>query len=532
MPNEEYKKIAPQILDDAENYENQLKQKECNIIHISEVFLIKMQQGIATLDEKTFPHYGANQLKKLWIPQNDENKEHPDDISSQPPREAVSLLVCHYLYSGIQSAIQNHTDPEYMLSSMGVKNTYEVISQINKNSDDEKGFLNFMLVVWDQLLSDIGADKCVNICLWGMASAYGKRIINFCKYFPQKDFLVLLKVVECIGKKYYQVYQERMPLLFYYLREIINNRSDNIKNDIPEEIFNFIIDNRIYNREFDDISEHLYHIMRSKWPQLCVDICFLAYYYIYENPQYIINLGFTLISEKTSAKIQSAIFPFFYSQDYAPLIQYEYEWWCKETGKELPLPFPFFKGIIDLRKINITDYDLNNRKQHLEILSPTDVKQATENNNQRFCLDLKSNDNTLRLNSSAIETSGEIIFDKLKVHLCFVRNEDQRKAGASFRDNHLIKVVNIARKLNNCYSVYGFACILFFSKYFDWKDLAFNKDFVAYIVDIFNIDNSLIEGTCYNFSKSKDKATQILKKKDTLYLNTLLDNKGRSKLLE
>lgn len=182
-------------------------------------------------------------------------------------------------------------------------------------------------------------------------------------------------------------------------------------------------------------------------------------------------------------------------------------------------------------KTDLRETDVPNSRDNVIKTSPhLDTEKVNEDSGQHSDLNLKPYDNTLRPNPPSTEISEDVIFNRLKDHLCLVYGEDQIKAGNSFRNNHLIKVINVARNLNDRYAVYGFACILFLSKYFDWNGSAFNKDFVADIADIFEIDSRLMEGNSYNFSKSKDKAIQILKKQDNL--NTLLDDKGQKKLRE
>lgn len=172
----------------------------------------------------------------------------------------------------------------------------------------------------------------------------------------------------------------------------------------------------------------------------------------------------------------------------------------------------------DLREINID----NSRNNVIKTSPHLDIEKVGEDNSQHSDLNLKPYDNTLEVNPPSTEISGDMIFERLKTNLRYMSGEDQRETGASFRDHHQTKVIKTARSLKNRYSVYGFAYILFESKYFDWKDKDFNKDFVADIADIFNIDASLIEGKPYNLSKSKAKAIKILSKKGTTYLNILL----------
>ena len=136
----------------------------------------------------------------------------------------------------------------------------------------------------------------------------------------------------------------------------------------------------------------------EKYDSILLDLFFILYYFIYEAPQYIVKLGFYLMSDMLSSNINRAMIPSFQKQDYAGLIQYEYEWWCKETGERLSLPFPFFEGILDLNKISIVDYDLDKKKAPLQIivkndnLSYIDSESPDKDTEQHFGLALKSSE--------------------------------------------------------------------------------------------------------------------------------------------
>lgn len=199
------------------------------------------------------------------------------------------------------------------------------------------------------------------------------------------------------------------------------------------------------------------------------------------------------------------MFSSFSSQDYNSLIQYEYEWWCKETGQTLSLPYPFSdEPFVEKAAASIIDYNLNKPLQKLSISSEFVEAQIIN------------------------DVSSDEIFQYLKSYLAHVKSEDQTGRGNSFKHNHFIDICNIALKLKDRYSVYGFACILYLSKYFDWNGINFNQDFVIYIAQIFHINIKLLDGKPYNFSKSKEKAYNMIVKKQVSDL--LLDKKAKEEL--
>ena len=237
-----------------------------------------------------------------------------------------------------------------------------------------------------------------------------------------------------------------------------------------------------------------------------VDWLFIVYHFIYQKPQCIVKLAFTLMSKKVSAEVQEAIFLSFASEEYKSVIQYEYEWWCKETGCKLSLPYPFCDEPFDRYAFNnIIDYDLNKTIQN-------QVKNLKSDKKEEPMANRSSNE----------------IFNHLKNHLAFVRPEDQLEKGASFKKNYFTDVCNLSSKLNDKYSTYGFACILYLSKYFDWKGIKFDAEFVNYIAEIFFVNKNLLEGLPYNYYKSKKKALHMMKK--FKFLSLLLNENGMAEL--
>lgn len=529
MTDLEYKEFAQKVVEEfmQDDTDEDCSQDIC-VNHIGEVFLLKIREAFTLLDEKEFPHNGADRLTKMALNTfNNKRNDELNNIGSLPPCDNDIVYANISLFLGIQSAIKNHSNPEYMLQDLGIENPQEIIILI-KNAESTRDIDNLFDLIFEinqKLLSIVGYDRLIKLSLWGILNLSVRKMIQFCKEESYEDFLEVSKTAKEIGEKYASICEKRVTSIYYRFKALFdkdNSNKDLISEDfIPQEtaLASFLI--YIYEVEYNDITDSLFEELVPKYALL--DFFFIFYYFIYKQPQHIVKLGFTFMSDKVSYNIREAMFSTFRNIDYAALIQYEYEWWRKKTGEELSLPFPFFKGFINLKETNIVDYDLDDRNRVIKTLPHLDTEKVDENNTQHSDLSLSTQDNTLKSESSSTEISGDMIFERLKKNLRYMSGEDQnqREAGASFRNNHLTKVIRTARSLKSRYSVYGFAYILFKSKYFDWKDKDFNKDFVADIADIFNINTSLIEGKCYNISKSKAKATKILSKKGTTYLNIL-----------
>lgn len=511
MTDSEYKEFAKHLVEDLfkeeENNKNESAQPIPPITHVGEVFMIKIMETANLLDKSTYPHNSADKLKKMLVRtlKHEENDE-SDNIGSLPPNPDSVNTTHLFFFWGIQSALKYHAVPEYMLQNLGVENPKEIISRVNDiaNIDDIDDFINSIVDLNQELYSTLGNDKFSNICVWGLVCYMGIGMIELSKEYKNEDVLELCKFIKKLGENYSSICDERITSMYFNFKSLFD------KDTINEE---FIID---YILPLLLFKTNIYHLIRiddpdleyenflRNFPYMFTDVIFLFYFCIYKNPQYIVNLGFILMSNSVSHEIAKAMFSTFRKDDYAALIQYEYEWWRKETGNSLSLPFPFYEKIINLNELGVIDYEL----------AGSDIADGSKLPDPNLC--------PLPKNSESNNNSGETIFNSLKKYCRYMNGEDVNEAGASFRNNHLSTVITAACRLKDRYSVYGFASVLFDSKYFNWADKEFNKDFVMYIANIFNIDSSLVEGNDYNQSKSREKAKQMLSKKEMSYLNVLM----------
>lgn len=510
MTDLEYKEFAQKVVEEfmQDDTDEDCSQDIC-VNHIGEVFLLKIREAFTLLDEKEFPHNGADRLTKMALSTfNNKRNDELNNIGSLPPCDNDIVYANISLFLGIQSAIKSHSNPEYMLQGLGIENPQEIIILI-KNAESTRDIDNLFDLIFEinqKLLSIVGYDRLIKLSLWGILNLSVRKMIQFCKEESYEDFLEVSKMAKEIGEKYASICEKRVISIYYRFKALFdkdNSNKDLISKDfIPQEIAlaSFLI--YIYEVEYNDITDSLFEELVPKYALL--DFFFIFYYFIYKQPQHIVKLGFTFMSDKVSYNIREAMFSTFRKDDYAALIQYEYEWWRKETGNSLSLPFPFYEKIINLNELGVIDYELAGR----------DIADDSQLPDPYLC--------PLPQNSESNNHSGETIFNSLKKYFRYINGEDKNESGASFRNNHLTKVINTARSLKDRYSVYGFASVLFDSKYFNWTDKEFNKDFVMYIANIFNIDSSLVEGNGYNQSKSRKKAKQMLSKKEMSYLNVLM----------
>lgn len=396
MTNAEYKEFAKEVFNNLTSYFNVIKRQGINISNIGEIFLLAIKKGAEKLDKNIFLYSGADKMNNMLLSFVKRNEEkNPKNIGDLPDSDTTLTFINYYLFLGIRLAINNHSNPEYMLQNLGIENVQEFISKITK-VDDINDVVTLSNSV-SEIRNYINEDGLCRIFLWGIASHYGIDIIKFCKNESSLFVLCLLKLIKHIGDKYHSICKERVSIILSQLKSLIKNEFHNFEDFIPKDIINAIINNFTKFKSLDKIEE-LISIEFDKQKYILLDGLFIIYYYIYEAPQHIVKLGFNLMSDNVSSNISGAMISSFQKQDYAELIQYEYEWWCKETGKRLSLLFPFFEGQLDLSKINIVDYDLDKKKAPLQIivkndnLSYIDSESPDKDTEQHFGLALKSSE--------------------------------------------------------------------------------------------------------------------------------------------
>ena len=511
MTNAEYKEFARNAVNEIDTYNDELESNahKTFITNIGEVFLVKIKEGLAKLDQNTFPHRGADKLNKTFL---SIMKKDGDDVEEcfggLPVSQRSEIILDYYIYTGVRLALKNHSDPEYMLWSLGIEDPQQFISFVRdiENTDNRDEFIFNISRLHDGLYIILGWEKLFSFSIWGMVSSFGRNIISFCKENSTQGLIHSLKIVKHVGEKYYSTYKERVIIIQSQLRAWFNGEIQNFEDIIPQNIIDMFIGNLNSMKDssgfYKKICREEYEDELSCW---YMDILFMLYYYIYERPQYVVNLGYDLMSEKVSNNICSAIFTSFKEPDYAGLIQFEYEWWCRNSGRRLSLPFPFFEGNINLENISVIDYDLNNDKK-LKII-PTD-------NNLQYATDKSP--------ILPIENILSNIDNQLVPYYTIFNNNVKHEAGSYFRKHYLHEVVKYSDSINDSYSLHGFAYILFKSQYFNWGRIEFDNDFVSNIKKIFNIKISSYKP--YNESKSKDKAWKILQDESNSIPTSLLSD--------
>lgn len=512
MTNAEYKEFAKEVFNNLTSYLNVIKRQGINISNIGEIFLLAIKKGAEKLDKNIFLYSGADKMNNMLLSFVKRNEEkNPKNIGDLPDSDTTLTFINYYLFLGIRLAINNHSNPEYMLQNLGIENVQEFISKITK-VDDINDVVTLSNSV-SEIRNYINEDGLCRIFLWGIASHYGIDIIKFCKNESSLFVLCLLKLIKHIGDKYHSICKERVSIILSQLKSLIKNEFHNFEDFIPKDIINAIINNFTKFKSLDKIEE-LISIEFDKQKYILLDGLFIIYYYIYEAPQHIVKLGFNLMSDNVSSNISGAMISSFQKQDYAGLIQYEYEWWCKETGERLSLLFPFFEGQLDLCKINIVDYDLDKKKAPLQIIVKNDNLPQEETNS----LPILQEENILS-HADNILSPFYTIFEAKSVS----------ERGNTFRKIYLPALAEYSITINDSYTLYGFAYLLYKSQYLNFQKIKFDSNLVDLVTSAFLINDKLKEIE-YVESKAKFKAWQILNSDSKTIPMTLLSEEERKKI--
>lgn len=200
--------------------------------------------------------------------------------------------------------------------------------------------------------------------------------------------------------------------------------------------------------------------------------------------------------------MQEAMYNSFRSGDTNSLIQYEYEWWCSETSKKLDIPFPFSTRPFNKSNTTIVDYNLyyNEFKNQPEICESIDSKQKTENN----------------------KVDRNQVINKLKPYFEISTYDSTDIEDNRFITDYLDNVIDLSAEITDSYKSYGFAYILFNSKYFNWEEDKFNTRFVELIESIFKIQ--IKERRKYYQKDGCKKAKEILNRSKYKKLRGLLND--------
>lgn len=498
MFNEEYRKKVQEIFDDVENYCDILENEKIEITNISELFVLKIHEGLCQKNEKEPRIEIAKECKSLLKTVDDSPED--DELSVYAPPLKVNSFDFLFLqmFQALHYTVNTSNDIEQILSEgFGINNLSEIISEVNRiecmDDSDEREQCSIEMI-WH--LISLNEDKIFRFLLIILFDSIRNGIINLCKKTSSKDLLDFLKIIKYIGEKYYSLYQERISLYHFQFKKCLNN--PNAFFDMIEQagLFDFI--NKYKLGRFAEFVEKIEdaEYENENLTMLCCDVYFGLYHFLYKHPQQMVRFSFMLMSDYVSPQVQEVVYQAMKRGNYCPLIQYEYEWWCKDTGKTLSIPNLFYDEAISLKDIGIVDYDLYKRK---ELFNARTLEK--ENTNQPL-------QNEYQVTNELERISKELypyftIFDK---NTCMER-------GHTFKNTYLPSLITYVENIKDNYTFCGFSYLIYKSQYLNWNTIKFDRTFVLKIAELFRVDSFEIKP--YVESKARKKA-QIILQQDTI----------------
>lgn len=518
MINKRYKKIVVEIFDDIYNYEP----ADMKVTNICEIFICKLHEAFCSVRKSSIRFHDiiaadisnhkpkANSIQDF----NDTENKELQELLKDPKEELNFIRVfIKIVVHTLKYANNNIPNIKDIYTRLGINNPETFMSSIDyasNNINNKDGFREG-LNIFDALHTK-GHEELAFIFIRFLSSKYKKEfIIDICKNYSQKEVLRYVKACKYFGETYKSIYKNRISELASLKNEIsmdINALVKALKDYDIDKYFTNLYGLTGYET-INYINKQKF-IGNSKHKIFYVDIMSIVYYLIYQHPQYLVNWTFKLMLDKNSIQFRKSIFRALCDDTYAALFQYEYEWWQRKTGQTLDIPFPFSTEPFDKNNTTIVDYDLD------------DVKYNTNKFiNQHETCEIGKNDE-----QSTKPTRDEII---KKLEKYFNTYEDDPVKGERFITDYLDDVIELSEDITDNYKSYGFAYILFHSKYFDWKKDKFNLKFVELIEPIFGIQIIERKGKYYPKDGLK-KTKEILNIKKYKKLYGLLDDETKRRL--
>lgn len=492
--NEEYKQFAFQIYDMIDNFEIV---DNYEITNIGELFVLKLYEGFKSLNE---PMSQIEIVKDINVLENSLDKEENENNESffEPEiTQDINKCFINALFRGLKYAVDSWGDIEYTLSKFGVKDPERIINSV-KNVDrilDSDKRYDLKQEIVNELLFVSEEKRIDDFLFYWFFASYRNDIINLCKKCSKENLFEILQVCKYLGSNYKSVCEDRVVFYNFFRKKVSCN-----VNKLSEIVKEFEMTDLLNNPErysFDKLFESDDDIeVTDGYKIFFVDLLFLSYYFIYQNPRYLVKFSFYLLYKKISPQMQEAMYNSFRSGETNALIQFEYEWWCSETSKSLNLPFPFSTQPFDKNNTTIVDYDLD------------DVKYNTDRFiNQPKLIVYKEPTTQVVEGNKRIVTRDTIIHDLYPNFKIFMNMPNQIR-GSFFIAHYLDNIIGFTETIKDSYNAYGFAYILFNSKYFNWYDAKFDDNFASKIVSIFGIN--IEDNKTYFESKARECAKKIV----------------------
>ena len=510
MTDEEYKKLALEIFDElGELDEFDEDDQYVELTNVGEIFYTLLIESFKKIQEEI----PLCDYSDLVSSSNDEEYDKSDNdaqggnVLRPDVKDETLFIFIDFAFKTVKTAIENINDSEYVLYNIGIKDVKGLIAKMNtvlgmpksaKRMQDEFEILDELII------NSVNLSLFISLILVSfMRKSQNSLIKELKKEDSLYEELILFKRIKrCFGK--YKFLCEDRILHYRILFKKINNDFNRIKEFVDEYDLDKIYEQLLSSNSLNEFEEMFNEMELSNSQKvIIIDCLLLLYYAIYLNPKNLIDVVFCYTKDVFPIQLNEAVFNSLRSSPYAPLIQYEYEWWCKETGQTLNIPFPFSTEPFDKNNTTIVDYDLD------------DVKYNTNKFiNQHETSGIGKSD------EQSTKLTRDQIIEKLNKY--FNVYEDEPVKGENFITDYLDDVIALFKKITNNHKSYGFAYILFHSKFSNRKEDKFNLEFVQSMESCFGIQIIERKGKYYEHD-GREMAKEILNIRGNKKLCGLLD---------
>ncbi len=504
MNNKEFHKIAREISEKMDNYINE----DVSITNISELFIIKAYKSILEYSKRTSAEIIANECYSIWTLDWDTENETDDkddcglQVYSEPIPEQKSKELENnamlFFFRVLQYTIENFPRVENILLDIGFNDPMKIIDKAKsiKVIEDEQQTIEEI----SSFLQEFDIENPKMKFFIALSFFYSGRnyLIGLLSKYP-KDFLLQgLKFIKEIGDNYTRECNEKVGQYMY-----IFSRSEKFFEAHGMALIRIANRFTTFFKEYKISTENIWeYLINKNMPDsalaIQVSLSFICYHFLYQKPEHLVKNIFSLLHDnKIPYNLQQKLCASFKEEDYAPIFQYEYEWYCQQNNIKSIVPIRFYYGDpVDLKSFGIVDYDLYNWE------SPF---YSTEENNSIKELPQKETNNQF---IQEYDILSKISYSLYPYYTLFDESASTEK-GYIFRKIYLPSLIVYADSIQDNYSLYGFAYLLYKSQYLNWGDLKFNEKFVRAIAGVFAIDFKPEQP--YIESKAKLKAWEILK---------------------
>jgi hypothetical protein len=518
MTNAEYKEFAKKVLEEIAGIEFE---NESNITNISELFFLKIREAIIRWKNKKISVF--NEFEVLTKALSNDDNTTGDSQNSISLNTYTTLKDNHFCklvrFRAYQFLIEDFPNIENILFKLGIENYNEFITKVKSidaiTCEDDWEVVNITIDCFEKEENELTS------YFSGLFTYYHfRQLVLFIIDITNKDvFLLFSKQVKYLGEHYFSTYKERMIIY----KDIINSNSIFFSQHYQALI-------RILSKKFSTYyanyklntmrelqkkyEEDLPNDMPDDYfvsPALILDIMFMGYFILYHFPILVPGVFWLLESDKIPLNLKQSLRESLKKSDYAPLIQYEHNWYLKQSeNTEELFKDVFYSGdFVDLNTFGIGDYDLSNWKH---LLGPAEENSLIQEDTQKGT--------NLLIFQQSYEILSWIDHSLYPYYVLFEKDALSEK-GHTFRKIYLAPLFSYASTIKDDYTLYGFAYLIYKSQFFNWGRQCFDKELVMVIKHLFKINSPNTKE--YNKYKAELKAYQIIEESEHIPRTLLAD---------